>query len=183
MFKALPPVLLALSLSACVPPQAQNGGARNTEETTVPVGGPAQVGQCAPGYVRPDLAVLERDLAAARERWTAAGVRDYSHDFAQVSAPLRFPTVRVSVRGGMAQAVSLAPGETGEPSPQARATVEDRFANIAQALEAQREQPCPAVEVEYDGRDGHPTRFYSGTRQANVADGWGEWRITNFTRP
>ncbi|WP_216327257.1 DUF6174 domain-containing protein [Deinococcus aestuarii] len=183
MFKALPPVLLALGLSACAPSQSQNSAARTTEETTVPVGGPAQVGPCAPGYVRPDFAVLERDLAAARARWTAAGVRDYSHDFAQVSAPLRFPTVRVSVRGGMAQAVRLAPGETGEPGAQARATVEDRFANIAQALEGQREQPCPAVEVEYDGRDGHPTRFSSATRQANVADGEGEWRITNFTRP
>ncbi|WP_102126915.1 DUF6174 domain-containing protein [Deinococcus planocerae] len=183
MLKALPPVLLALSLGACAPSQTQNAEPRTTEETTVPVGGPAQVGQCAPGYVRPDFAALEQGLAAARARWTAAGIRDYSHDFSQVSAPVRFPTVRVSVRGGMAQAVKLAPGETGEPGAQARATVEDRFANIAQALEGQRQQPCPAVEIEYDARDGHPTRFFSGTRQANVADGEGEWRITNFTRP
>lgn len=183
MFRALlpAPLLLALTLTACVPPQNANVGGGASEpaaETAVPL-----ATGCPPGYTRPDFAALERDLAAARSRWTGAGVRDYSHDFAQVSAPVRFPTVRVSVRGGMAQAVRLAPGETGEPGPQARATVEDRFANIAQALTYQRDQPCPAVEAEYDPRDGHPTRFLSATRQANVADGEGEWRITNFTRP
>jgi len=135
-----------------------------------------------PDYTRPDFAALERDLAAARARWSAAKVRDYSYDFAQVAAPVLFPTVRVTVRGGAVSEVILAPDQTGEIGGQAGATVEERFAAIAETLRGQREQPCPDVQVDYDPADGYPTRLYSGSREENIADGWGEWRVTNFSR-
>lgn len=138
---------------------------------------------CVPGYVRPDLARAQAELTAARARWQAAGVRDYSYDFRQIASPVLFPTVRVTVRGGTVQGVALVAGQTGQPSPQARGAVEDRFQNVAEALAYQRTQPCPLLEVTYDVRDGHPTRLSSGNGELNVADGDGEWTLTNFTRP
>lgn len=159
--------------------EAQAGGSGGPR----PAVGPAASAGCVPGYVRPDFAALERELSAARARWRAAGVRDYRYDFRQVAAPVLFPTVRVSVRGGAVQGVTLVAGQTGQPSTQARATVEERFAQIAGALTFQRAQPCPAVEVAYDRGDGHPTRLYTAPRDLNVADGDGEWTLTNFTRP
>lgn len=144
---------------------------------------PAPSSPCVPGYVRPDLARMQTELTAARARWQAAGVRDYSYDFRQIASPVLFPTVRVTVRGGAVQGVALVAGQTGEPSAQARATVEGRFTDIAGALSYQRTQPCPLLQVTYDARDGHPTRLSSGTGEVNVADGDGEWTLTNFTRP
>lgn len=167
---------LALALAACVPAQQAQGSPQKVDPAV-----PLATG-CVPGYSRPDFTVLERDLAAARARWQAAGVRDYRYDFAQVAAPLRFPAVRVTVRGGAVASVERLPGESGEPSAQARGTVEARFADVAQVLRGQRKQACPVVEVEYDAQDGHPTRLYSGSGAANVADGWGEWRVTGFGR-
>jgi len=158
--------------------EVQAGGAGGPRPAAVPG---ASAG-CVPGYVRPDFARLERELAAARARWTAARVRDYRYDFRQIAAPVLFPTVRVTVRGGVVQGVALVAGQTGEPSPQARATVEGRFTQIAQALAFQRSQPCPAVEVTYDRANGYPTRLYTAPRDLNVADGDGEWTVTNFTR-
>lgn len=137
---------------------------------------------CAPGYVRPDFAALGRELAAARARWTLAGIRDYAYDFTEVAAPVLFPTVRLTVRQRQVQAVALAAGQPGQPGPNARATVEDRFTSVASLLADQRSQPCPLVEAEYDPGLGYPTRLYSGSGEANVADGWGEWRVTHFTR-
>jgi hypothetical protein len=138
---------------------------------------------CVPGHVRPDLAGMRAELTAARARWQAAGVRDYSYDFRQIASPVLFPTVRVTVRGGAVRGVALVAGQTGQPSAQARATVEGRFMGIAGALNYQRTQSCPLLEVTYDPQDGHPTRLYSGTGERNVADGDGEWTLTNFTRP
>ncbi|EYB67967.1 hypothetical protein DEIPH_ctg030orf0003 [Deinococcus phoenicis] len=180
MLRSLLLVPALCALSACTPAQMGQQAPQTTTDTSVPL---SSGGPCAPGYTRPDFAALERDLTAARARWTAAGVRDYSYDFAQIAAPVAFPDVRVTVRGGAVQGVTLKAGQTGEPGGQARATVEDRFAAIAQTLRGQQGQKCPVVETEYDPRDGHPTRLYSGSREVNLADGWGEWRIMNFTRP
>ncbi|MBB5235112.1 DUF6174 domain-containing protein [Deinococcus budaensis] len=159
------------------------GGAQAGGAGEPPPAVPGASAGCVPGYVRPDFAALERELNAARARWRAAGVRDYRYDFRQVAAPVLFPTVRVTVRGGAVRDVVLVAGQTGEPSAQARATVEERFVQIAQALAFQRAQPCPAVEVTYDREDGHPTRLSTAPRDLNVADGDGEWTLTNFTRP
>jgi len=145
-------------------------------------GAPPPQGVCAPGYVRPDFAALRQELASARTRWALAGIRDYAYDLTEVAAPVLFPTVRVSVRQHQVQALALAAGQQGEPGPNARGTVEDRFAAVASLLADQRSRPCPLVEAEYDPQAGYPTRLYSGSGEANIADGWGEWRITNFSR-
>ncbi|MPY66939.1 hypothetical protein F8S09_09580 [Deinococcus sp. SDU3-2] len=145
-------------------------------------GAPPPQAVCAPGYVRPDFAALRRELASARTRWALAGIRDYAYDFTEVAAPVLFPAVRVSVRQRQVQAVAVAAGQQGEPGPNAWGTVEDRFAAVASLLADGRSRPCPVVETDYDPQLGHPTRLYSGSGEANIADGWGEWRITNFTR-
>ncbi|MDB5045750.1 MAG: hypothetical protein JWQ08_1800 [Deinococcus sp.] len=165
---------LTFSLSACMSrPAASSGGAE-------PQGQPAVA--CVEGYTRPDFARLQADLSAARARWQAAAISNYAYDFAQYSLPVRFPAVRVTVSGGAVQSVALKAGEQGEPSAQARATVDGLFQNIADALAYQQAQPCPEIQAEYDVQDGHPTRLFSGTEEANVADGEGEWNVTGFER-
>lgn len=157
-----------------------NRPAATTSGSAEPQAQPAVA--CAEGYTRPDFARLKADLSAARTRWQAAAISDYAYDFAQYSLPVRFPTVRVTVSGGAVQRVALKAGQEGEPSAQARATVEGLFQNIADALAYQRGQPCPAVETDYDAQNGHPTRLYSGIKEANSADGEGEWNVTGFAR-
>ncbi|MFB9995271.1 DUF6174 domain-containing protein [Deinococcus oregonensis] len=165
---------LTLSLSACMTrPATSSGSAEPQVQPAV---------ACVEGYTRPDFARLQADLSAARARWQAAALPNYAYDFAQYSLPVRFPAVRVTVSGGAVQGVALKAGEEGEPSAQARATVEGLFQNIADALAYQQGQPCPAVEAEYDAQDGHPTRLYSGIKEANIADGEGEWNVTGFER-
>lgn len=136
---------------------------------------------CAPGYVRPHFSALERELAAARARWAGARPDAYWYDFEQVAAPVMFPPVRVAVGDGVVREVLLLVEGGGPPPPLARATVEERFDQVAQTLAAGRGQPCPLVEAEYDPRLGYPIRLYSGSSEANIADGWGEWRVTNFS--
>ena len=168
---------LALSLSACMN-RLMSTNSGSAEPTAQPQPGAA----CVEGYTRPDFARLQTDLSAARARWQAAAISNYAYDFAQYALPVRFPAVRVTVSGGAVQGVALKAGEEGEPSAQARATVGDLFQNIADALAYQQAQPCPEIEGEYDVQDGHPTRLFSGTEEANVADGEGEWNVTGFER-
>lgn len=175
MIRSVLLAVLTLSLSACI-----NRPAATTSSSAEPQVQPAVA--CAEGYTRPDFARLQADLSAARARWQAAAISNYSYDFAQYALPVRFPAVRVTVSGGAVQSVALKAGEEGEPSAQARATVEDLFQNIADALAYQQGQPCPAVETEYSVQDGHPTRLYSGIKEANSADGEGEWNVTGFER-
>ena len=172
MPRSLPLAPVLLALTALLPASAGAAGS----SAPLPVNG------CAPGYVRPDFRALERELTVARVKWAGARVKNYRYDFAQIAAPVLFPTARVTVRLGRVQGAALAPGQQGEIGDQARATVEERFAAVAQTLRLQQGQKCPFVEAEYDAVDGHPVRLYSGSRAANVADGWGEWRVTNFTR-
>jgi hypothetical protein len=175
MIRSVLLAVLTLSLSACM-----NRPAATTSGSAEPRVQPAAL--CVDGYTRPDFARLQADLSAARARWQAAAISDYAYDFAQYSLPVRFPTVRVTVSGGAVQSVTLKAGEEGEPSAQARATVEGLFQNIADALAYQQGQPCPAVETAYDAQDGHPARLYSGIKEANSADGEGEWNVTGFER-
>lgn len=141
-----------------------------------------QAALCRADYLRPSFARLDADLASARARWAAQHIRTYSYDFAQVAAPVRYPAVRVTVRPGAAPVVVTLPGEEGDPGGQAGGTVETRFAQVAQALASWRTQPCAEVRVTYDRTTGVPLTFYGGSGLANIADGFGEWRVTNFTR-
>ncbi|MFC5849026.1 DUF6174 domain-containing protein [Deinococcus petrolearius] len=170
-------LLTSLALAGCaLLGRAQAGGG----------GGPRparpQAALCRADYVRPSFARLEADLASARARWAAQRARAYRYDFAQVAAPVRYPAVRVTVRPGAAPAIAVLPGEVGDPGGQAGGTVEARFAQVAQALASWRTQPCPEVRVTYDRVTGVPLTFYGGSGLANIADGYGEWRVTNFTR-
>lgn len=161
-------LLTVLSCLAC----AQAGGAG---------GGPGPQ-SCAPGVMQPSFARLEAELNAARTRWKAARLQNYRYDFARIAAPLRFPDVAVAVEGGRVVTVtsvdSLAPtlpeGLTVGP-------VEALFLEITRALTYQRAQPCADLQVTYDAVDGHPLTFYSGSRFSPLADGFAEWRVTNFS--
>ncbi|MVN85330.1 hypothetical protein GO986_00935 [Deinococcus sp. HMF7620] len=170
MFKLPAAALLGLLMTAA--PLAQAGGA----------GGPVPAsGVCRPGYVRPDFVALNRQLRQARTLWQAQGLKTYRYDVRQVAAPVLFPTTRVTVRGGQVTGTALAPGESGEPSPLARLTLEGRFDTVAQILREQARARCPDVRVSYDPALGFPVLLYSGLGDGGIADGFGEWTVTNFT--
>ena len=174
MSRPLLPAALLTSLAlagGALPGTAQAGG-----------GGGRAPNACRADYVRPSFARLDADLASARARWAAQHIRAYSYDFAQVASPVRYPAVRVTVRPGAAPVVAVLAGEEGDPGGQAGGTVETRFAQVAQALASWRTQPCAEVRVTYDRATGVPLTFYGGSGLANIADGYGEWRVTNFTR-
>lgn len=165
-------VLLALAALTLSPVHAGGGGA--------PVGTAPQPA-CRDGYMRPDLAALTRDLAAARARWSATGLRDYTYDLRQIAAPVLFPDTRVTVRAGRAVGTTILPGQEGTPNPLARQTMEQRLDDIARTLAFQRGRTCPEVRVTFDAQTGHPTYLYSGLGDAGIADGFGEWTVTTFT--
>lgn len=138
---------------------------------------------CVSGYQRPDFAALQQDLKAARIRWTAAGILDYSFDFTQVAQPLLLPTIHVVVRGGTVESAEIVGGNPSGATPPTPGTVETSFQTISKTLTRQQATSCPAVSASYDPGDGHPTSFSSANLQANLADGGGSWTIQNFTRP
>ncbi|GGL73786.1 hypothetical protein GCM10010840_09830 [Deinococcus aerolatus] len=121
-------------------------------------------------------------MKTARTRWKAARLQNYRYDFARIAAPLRFPDVTVSVEGGRVATVmsvdSLAPDLPGGLTV---GPVEALFLEITQAITYQRAQPCADLRVTYDAVDGYPRTFYSGSRFSPLADGYAEWRVTNFS--
>ncbi|WP_188901314.1 DUF6174 domain-containing protein [Deinococcus aerophilus] len=171
MNRLLPGMLFALCSVA-----GAGGG-----ERAVPVG-LGQPARCAAGYVRPDFSRLQADLNAARTRWKAARVRNYRYDFARIAAPLRLPDVTVTVVGGRVQGIQAVDGQhPAAPSPLNAGPVEALFLEAARALTYQRSQPCATLRLGFDAVDGHPTTFYSGSQVSPMADGSGEWRVTNFS--
>ncbi|CAM4182756.1 DUF6174 domain-containing protein [Deinococcus marmoris] len=165
-------LLMALSCVACAEAGGADGG--------IPVGPAAQT--CAPGYVRPDFARLEAELKTARALWKAAGIQNYSYDFARIAAPVRFPDVTVTVEGGRIKAVvSQGPLEQRLPEGLNVGPVEALFLEITRAITYQRSQPCADLRVTYSAADGHPTTSYSGSQFSPLADGNAEWRVTKFS--
>ncbi|PTA68138.1 DUF6174 domain-containing protein [Deinococcus arcticus] len=162
--------LLTLTVCASLAaPLAQAGGAGAPQ--------PAVPG-CRPGYVRPDFAALNRQLAQARARWAAQGLTRYRYEIRQVAAPVLLPATQVTVKDG---AVLAAPVQPGPVNTLARLTVEGRFASLAQTLQYQATTPCPEVQVRYDAALGFPVYLYSGRGDNGIADGYGEWTVSAFT--
>ncbi|WP_221088191.1 DUF6174 domain-containing protein [Deinococcus aquaedulcis] len=164
-----------LTLSVCaslLAPPAQAGGAGAPR--------PSVVG-CRPGYVRPNFATLNRELAQARAIWAAQGLTRYRYEVRQVAAPVLLSATQVMVRDGAVVALNLLPGEAGQPNPLARLTVEGRFDSLAQTLRYQATLPCPEVRIRYDPALGFPVYLYSGQGDGGVADGFGEWTVSGFT--
>lgn len=173
-------LLTVLSCLACAG-AGGGGGAGSGGTGSAGVGGPGSQG-CGPEFVQPDYARLEGQLDAARARWKAAKLQDYRYDFARIAAPLRLPDVTVTVEAGrVSNVVSLDPLEQVPPEGLTVGPVEALFLEITQAITFGRAQPCAALRVSYDAADGHPLTFYSGTRFSPLADGFAEWRVTNFS--
>ncbi|GGL04805.1 DUF6174 domain-containing protein [Deinococcus radiotolerans] len=176
--RPLRPLLTGL-LAAALGSAALAGGGQ-----TPPTGAPttAPFG-CRAGYVRPDFAALNAQLNRARTLWAAQHPASYTYDVDQIAAPVLFPGTRVTVQAGRVTGTALAPGQEGTVNPTlAGRTVDARFTDMAATLNAQAKAPCPLVEQSFDPQLGYPTRFASGLGDAGIADGFGEWRITNFTR-
>jgi hypothetical protein len=124
-------LILLLALPACVPAPADPTG---------------------PGAGDP-----EHSLAAARARWTAAGVDDYSYTLSrQCFCPPEFiGPFNVTVRDGAVRSVTRegAPVNTSQvPIP----TVPAIFDEIAAAIDA----GAAEVRVEYDATLGYPTELW-----------------------
>ncbi|CAM3573347.1 hypothetical protein DESA109040_16865 [Deinococcus saxicola] len=130
----------------------------------------------------PDFARLDSELQTARLRWKMANLQNYRYEFARIAAPLRFPDVTVSVRGGKLQGVTFKnPAEATPSLPLNAGPVEALFLEVTRALAYQKAQPCADLRVTYDAVNGHPTTSYSGSQISPLADGNAEWRVTKFS--
>ena len=170
-------LLTVLSCLAC----AEAGGSGGGSAGSGGVGGPG-FQNCGPDFVQPNYARLEEQLNTARARWKAAKLQTYRYDFARIAAPVRLPDVTVSVQGGrVTNVASLNPLEQAPSGGFTVGPVEALFLEITRAITFQRAQPCADLRVSYDAADGHPLTIYSGSRYSPVADGFAEWRVTNFS--
>lgn len=134
--------------------------------------------QCRAEYARPDFVKLRAEYRTSIARWKANPPRNYSFEYHQFAAPLRFPDTTVTVRGGVN--VTVQPHEAGQPSPSARYTMARRFLSVWAAVVQAEQQPCPELQINYDPQYGFPNRLYVGQAVQNMADGNGEWSITDF---
>lgn len=147
---------------------------------TLPGAQPVSGSRCVPGFVQPSPAALARDLAAARRRWSASGIRAYSFDFDQIAQPVRFPRTRITV--GVGGKVSLTESVPGGASPYAAtATVEKLFEFVQQGVAYARREPCSELGVRY-AREGYPLSYASELRLVNIADGGASFTVSRFTR-
>ena len=140
------------------------------------------VNGCRSDYSRPDFAALQRDLSAARARWQTAGIQNYRYDFTQFAAPVSFPPIRVTVMGSVVTNTEIVDDSAAPPPTNPGNTVLERFNIIASSFALAQTGKCQQLSVTYDASDGHPLNLSSGSAERGIADGFGEWTITNFTR-
>jgi len=136
---------------------------------------------CRADYQRPDFAALRQGLAAARQRWQALGIQDYSYEFSQFAAPIGLPKARITVQAGQVVRVEKADTRPGDPAPSAGRTVKERFDDLAASISDAAPRPCAELAITY-AAEGYPLTASSGTALKNLADGNGFWTISNFTR-
>ena len=147
-------------------------------QPVTPIQGRPTQSQCVPGFKQPSPAALTRDLAAAKARWTASGIRAYSFDFEQIAQPVLFPRTHITVSAD--GNVSLAESVPGTASPYAAtATVEKLFEFVQQGIAYARREPCAELKVRY-APDGHPLSYASELRLVNIADGGASFTVSRF---
>jgi Family of unknown function (DUF6174) len=132
--------------------------------------------------MRPNIAALTGDLAAARLRWKTANIQDYSYEIDQFAAPVGFPKVRVTVKNGTPISAELVNPQPGEVLIMVGSTIDQRFDEIASSISYASTTTCQEVSATYDATDGHPLRIDSGTALKGAEDGFGSLVFSNFTR-
>jgi Family of unknown function (DUF6174) len=179
--------LLLLPLLLISAPLSSSGLAGGAElpsmpgaQPVSPIQGRPPQSQCVPGFVQPSPAALARDLAAAKKRWAASGIRAYSFDFDQIAQPVLFPKTRITVSAS--GAVSIVESVPGSASPYAAsATVEKLFEFIQQGISYARREPCAELKVRY-ALEGYPLSYASELRLINIADGGGSFAVSRFVK-
>jgi Family of unknown function (DUF6174) len=136
--------------------------------------------RCESGYTRPDYGALRSDLAAARQRWQTANIRDYRYQFSQFAAPVGFPAITITVLSGKVSRVDKADNQPGEISTDAGKTIDERFGDIERSITQQQGTNCATMQVTYDAVDGHPKQASFGSAERGLADGFGTWTISSF---
>lgn len=142
-----------------------------------------------PGYA--DDTEASAALQVARDRWVAAGLRNYSFTI-QIGCFLcgqgQYGPVHVIVRSGrVASATYVGDTQPGyrkwhafkEKKRRLRVTVPMLFSEIESSIaEAASSDPSSySFRAEYDARDGHPTGLYHG---GGFDDDFLHFRVTNF---
>lgn len=134
--------------------------------------------ECATSYVRPNVAALNTDLNAAKARWAAANISNYS--YVQTLNSLVGGTTKVTVRAAQVTATDL----VGSPRPYEQGTtVEGLFAQIAQGIsQANEPKSCLMVSATYDPQDGHPLTAIFNNNLANVTDTYVSYIFSDFKK-
>jgi Family of unknown function (DUF6174) len=135
---------------------------------------------CRDSFIRPNIAALTGDLTAARLRWKAANIQDYSYEYFETGfMPFPYPK-KVTVSGGQVTATEWVSPKPEYPVLSLSQTVDQRFGAIAAEIGTTSTGQCYELAVQYDATDGHPLKVYGGTSE--IADSMGGLTFSNFTR-
>jgi hypothetical protein len=158
--------VLGLLLAAC--------GADDIPVSTGP-GGTGSAGSTTPVTTVPEpIPEGAEGLDAARERWDAAGIADYSMTYREICfCPQTVVTVTVE-DGEVVDTIVEQDPELGRPMD--GLSVDDLFAEIQEAVDTDAAE----IEATYDDSTGRPTRFYID-QSTMMADEEHGIEVTEFT--
>lgn len=152
MKPVLPVLLLCGLLSSCKKMEAYQRG-------------------CESFYRVPDIAALTSALTAAKGKWAAANLQNYSYTMRYGFSGMVSGTQNVSVRGGQVASSSSSTGQTME---QLFGDVESKMAK------ATKPNACVMLEASYDAADGHVLSSGFQNVQQGLQDAFGGYSITAF---
>ncbi|WP_420595241.1 DUF6174 domain-containing protein [Deinococcus sp.] len=150
--------------------------------TLIPLLGACSVAETAPETVTATCAnaaqsvkAQQLELNRARLKWLEAKLKDYSYDYHRVA--LVGYDIKITVKAGQYQGFEpLFPDDafTLDQASFYRGTVDGVFAEIQEALSADRSTDCSGIELIYDATYGYPTLFRIEDTTPDVADdsGW-----------
>lgn len=127
---------------------------------------------CESFYRVPDIAALTGALKAAKGKWAAANLQNYSYTMRYGFSGMVSGTQTVSVRGGQVASSS----GTGRTMEQLFGDVESKIA------EAAKPNACVMLEASYDAADGHVLSSGFQNVQQGLQDAFGGYSITAFHR-
>ena len=137
---------------------------------------------CTSGYQRPNISALTADLTAAHQRWKAANIQDYTYTVSQSNFFTAGSKYRTTVRNGQLVSVERIGGDPSSSAPITGETVDELFADTARAINNVATTNCIEIDFTYDSIDGYlVSSGYSNWTQG-LADGFGGWSISDFTR-
>lgn len=130
---------------------------------------------CASNYQAPDFAKLDAELSAAKTKWAAANIQNYTFVYDRFMAPAGARDQKVVVRNGK---IDTSASST-EWTPR---TMDELLADVTSSISNAKVNKCRQVSATYDASDGHLLTWNSGVFIKGVQDGFGSLIVKAFSR-